>query len=203
MEDALASVQAGADALGFIFAPSPRRVTLEMAQEIIQELPANAERIGVFLNETGEQIRKTVMEVDLTGIQLHGNESASEVYSNLPEDCRNSLRIIKSIKVRDGFENDLDVAMATPGRVNAWLLDPGAGSGKTFDWKSARTQMGERKGRFILAGGLSPQNVGEAVRIFEPWGVDVVSGVEREPGRKDHEKLQAFVMAVRKAEQER
>lgn len=202
IEDALASVQAGADALGFIFASSPRRVTLQKAQEIIRELPATVERVGVFLNETVEQIRKTVMEVDLTGIQLHGNETALEIYSEIPEDRQDSLQIIKSIRVRDGFEKDLDAALATPWAVDAWLFDPGAGSGKAFDWKAARAQLAERQGRFILAGGLSPQNVEEAVRIFLPWGVDVVSGVEKEPGRKDHEKLKAFVGAVRKAEQE-
>jgi phosphoribosylanthranilate isomerase len=203
IEDALTAVQAGADALGFIFASSPRRVTLEKAQEIFHELPATVERIGVFLNETVEQVRKTVMEVDLTGIQLHGNETASEVYSHLPADRRDSLRIVKSIRICDGFEKDLDVAMATPGVVDAWLFDPGAGSGKTFDWKAARIQLGKRQGRFILAGGLSPHNVEEAVKAFEPWGVDVVSGVEKELGRKDHVKLKAFVAAVRKAEQER
>ena len=203
IEDALASVKAGADALGFIFAPSPRRITPETAQDIIRKLPSTIERIGVFLNETVEQIQKTAIEVDLTGIQLHGNETVSEVFSELPEDRRNSLRIIKSIKVRDGFEKDLDAEMAAGGTVYAWLFDPGAGSGKTFDWRTARVQLGERSGRFILAGGLNPQNVKEAVKTFGPWGVDVVSGVEKEPGRKDHDKLQAFVAAVRKAEQER
>jgi phosphoribosylanthranilate isomerase len=203
MEDALASVEAGADALGFIFAPSPRRITPETAQEIIRKLPSTVERMGVFLNETVEQIRKTVMEVDLSGIQLHGNESVSEVCSELSEERRNSLRIIKSIKVREGFEKDLDAEMAAGGTVYAWLFDPGAGSGKTFEWRTARIQLGERSGRFILAGGLNPQNVKEAVKTFGPWGVDVVSGVEKEPGRKDHDKLQAFVAAVRKAEQER
>src|SRR5258708_35370925 len=203
MEDALASVKAGADALGFIFAPSPRRVTPQEAQEVIRELPSSIERIGVFLNEDVEQIRRIVVEVDLTGIQLHGDESMSEVYGELSEERRNSLRIIKSIKVRDGFEKDLDAEMAAGGTVYAWLFDPGAGSGKTFDWRTARVQLGERSGRFILAGGLNPQNVKEAVKTFRPWGVDVVSGVEKEPGRKDHDKLQAFVAAVRKAEQER
>jgi phosphoribosylanthranilate isomerase len=127
----------------------------------------------------------------------------SEVCGELSEERRNSLRIIKSIKVREGFEKDLDAEMAAEGTVYAWLFDPGAGSGKTFEWRTARIQLGERSGRFILAGGLNPQNVKEAVKTFGPWGVDVVSGVEKEPGRKDHDKLQAFVAAVRKAEQER
>jgi phosphoribosylanthranilate isomerase len=86
--------------------------------------------------------------------------------------------------------------------IDTWLFDSGAGSGQTFDWQSARTQLGERQGQFVIAGGLNPGNVGDAMRAFKPWGVDVVTGVEREPGRKDPEKLKAFVAAVRKAEQE-
>jgi phosphoribosylanthranilate isomerase len=217
LEDALASVEAGADALGFIFAPSKRRITLEKARQIIRELPAHIERIGVFLNGTIEEIRRTVIDVRLTGIQLHGEEFAPEVYDYLPKDRRDELRIIKTILVQDGFEHRLDAGMAVPGVVDAWLLDSGAGSGKTFDWKIARTRfdhwegqllwkdahklLGSRRGRFIIAGGLTPKNVREAVEIFSPWGVDVVSGIEREPGRKDPEKMKAFVAAVRKAEQ--
>jgi phosphoribosylanthranilate isomerase len=88
-----------------------------------------------------------------------------------------------------------------PGVVDAWLFDSGAGSGQTFDWQQVRAKLGDRQGRFIVAGGLTPENVGEAMRVFRPWGVDVVSGVEREPGRKDPEKLRAFIAAVREAEQ--
>jgi phosphoribosylanthranilate isomerase len=201
LEDALASVEAGADALGFIFAPSKRRVSVEKAQEIIRDLPPRVERIGVFLNANLEQIREAVTEVHLTGIQLHGTEFAPEVYSYLPKDRRDSLRIIKKILVQDGFEMDVDVGMAVPGVVDAWLLDSGSGSGKTFDWQAVRAQLGDLPGRFIIAGGLNPENVGEAMRIFSPWGVDVVSGIEREPGRKDPAKLKAFVAAVRRAEQ--
>jgi phosphoribosylanthranilate isomerase len=201
VEDALASVQAGADALGFIFASSQRRITPEQAQEIVRELPASVERIGVFLNEKPEEIRKTVNKVDLTGIQLHGEESVPEVYDRLPEGQRNSLRIIKTLIVKNAFQGRLDAEMASFGVVGAWLLDSGAGSGKTFDWQAARRQLGERQGRFIIAGGLTPGNVGEAVRTLSPWGVDVVSGIEQEPGRKDTKKMKAFVAAVRKAEQ--
>jgi len=85
--------------------------------------------------------------------------------------------------------------------VDTWLLDSGAGSGQTFDWQSARTQLGERQGQFVIAGGLTPENVSDAIPTFRPWGVDVVTGVEREPGQKDPEKLKAFVAAVRRAEQ--
>jgi phosphoribosylanthranilate isomerase len=200
LDDALASVEAGADALGFVLAPSKRRITPEKAREIIRELPASVERIGVFLNATVEQVREAVMDLDLTGIQLHGNEFAPEIWSYIPKTRREKLRIIKTILVRDRFELTLDMGMAVPGVVDAWLFDSGAGGGKTFDWQAARVQLGERQGRFIIAGGLTPGNVGEAVRTFSPWGVDVVSGIEAEPGRKDPEKLKAFVAAVRKAE---
>jgi phosphoribosylanthranilate isomerase len=200
--DALASVEAGADALGFIFAPSKRHISPKKAQEIIRELPAGVERIGVFLDDSAEQIRKTVLEADITGIQLHGGKMATEIYGILPQGRRNFVRIISTVLVRDGFAESLDQRIAVPEGLSAWLLDSGAGSGKTFDWVAARAQLGDRRGRFIIAGGLNPENVGEAMRIFSPWGVDVVSGIEREPGRKDPEKLKAFVAAVRKAEQQ-
>jgi phosphoribosylanthranilate isomerase len=201
LNDALASIDAGADALGFIFAPSKRRVTAEKAQEIIRELPASVERIGVFLDESVEDVRRHVMQLNLTAVQLHGEESAAELCGSLPPDRRKSLRIIKTVLVKDGLAARLQ-EQAGANFVDAWLLDSGAGSGKTFDWRMARTQLGNREGRFIIAGGLSPENVSEAIRIFAPWGVDVVSGIEREPGRKDVEKMRAFVAAVRKAEQQ-
>jgi phosphoribosylanthranilate isomerase len=201
LEDALASVEAGANALGFIFAPSKRRMTVEKAQQIIPGLPASVERIGVFMNGSVEEVRDVVTNVDLTGIQLHGNELAPEIFSYLPQDRRNSLRIIKTVVMQGSFEWRVDPLTTVPGVVDAWLLDSGAGSGKTFDWHAARAQLGNRPGRLIIAGGLTPENVGEAIQILSPWGVDVVSGIEAEPGRKDREKMKAFVAAVRKAEQ--
>ena len=147
-------------------------------------------------------IRQVVSEVDLTGIQMHGEgDVPREVYSYLPEDRRDSLRKIKTVIVGGHLELGFDSYAAVPGVVDTWLLDSGAGSGQTFDWQSARNYLGERQGQFVIAGGLNPENVGEAIRVFKPWGVDVVTGVEREPGRKDPEKLKAFVAAVRKAEQ--
>lgn len=200
LEDALSSIEAGADALGFIFAQSKRRVTPEQAQQIIRQMPREVERIGVFMNSSASEIAGIVSQVELTGIQMHGKEVPQEVYNSLPMDRRNSMRTIKTVLVQQGSEITINDAGA-PGVVGAWLLDSGAGSGKTFDWHAARAQLGERKGSFIIAGGLSPENVGEAIRTFIPWGVDVVTGVEREPGRKDPKKLKAFVAAVRKAEQ--
>jgi phosphoribosylanthranilate isomerase len=202
LEDALSSMEAGADALGFIFAPSKRRILPEKAQKIIQELPEKIEKIGVFLDAGAMGIRHVVREVALTGIQMHGEgEFPPEVYSYLPEDRREGLRKIKTIIVWEGFEARFDSYAAVPGVVDTWLFDSGAGSGKPFDWQGARAKLGKRQGKFIVAGGLTPENVGDAIRTFRPWGVDVVTGVEREPGRKDPEKLKAFVAAVRKAEQ--
>jgi phosphoribosylanthranilate isomerase len=202
LEDALSSIEAGADALGFIFAESKRRILPENAQKIIRELPPNIEKIGVFLDAGAMGIRQVVREVDLTGIQMHGEDDfPAEVYSYLPKDRRDRLRKMKTVIVQEAFEGRFDAYAAVPGVVDTWLFDYGAGSGQTFVWQSARAKLGERQGQFVVAGGLNPENVGDAIRTFRPWGVDVVSGVEREPGRKDPEKLRAFVAAVRKAEQ--
>jgi phosphoribosylanthranilate isomerase len=202
LEDALSSIEAGADALGFIFAPSKRRILPENAQKIIRELPPNIEKIGVFMDAGAMGIRNVVREVELTGIQMHGEgEFPPEVYSYLPEDRRDKLRKIKTVIVWQDFERRFDSYAAVPGVIDTWLFDSGAGSGQTFNWQSARAKLGDQQGQFVVAGGLNPGNVGDAIRAFKPWGVDVVSGVEREPGRKDPEKLKAFVAAVRKAEQ--
>jgi phosphoribosylanthranilate isomerase len=203
LEDALSAIEAGADALGFIFAPSKRRILPENAQKIIRHLPKNIEKIGVFLDAGAMGIRQVVREVDLTGIQMHGEgELPPDVYSYMPGDRQDSLRKIKTVIVCEDFELRFDSYAAVPGVVDAWLFDSGAGSGRSFDWHEARKKLGDRQGRFIMAGGLTPENVGEAMRAFKPWGIDVVTGVESGPGRKDPEKLKAFVAAVRKAEQE-
>jgi len=203
VEDALSAIQAGADALGFIFAQSKRRVTPERAQAIIRELPREVEKIGVFMDAGALEIGRIVKAVDLTGIQMHGEgDFPPEVYSYLPKERRDKMRKIKTVIVqRPAFEGTFDFYAAVPDVVDTWLFDSGAGSGQSFGWKEARAQLGRRQGQFVLAGGLTPENVGSALSDFNPWGVDVVSGVEREPGRKDPEKLKAFVAAVRRAEQ--
>jgi phosphoribosylanthranilate isomerase len=203
LEDALASIDAGADALGFIFAPSKRQITPEKAQGIIRELPGNIEKIGVFLNAGAQQIRTVVDRVDLTGIQMHGDgDFPSEIYSQLPLARRDSLRKIKTVFVQEGFQHMLDGYVAVNGVVDIFLLDSGAGTGRVFDWGVARCQLGERPLKLIIAGGLNPENVAKAVSTFRPWGVDVVTGVESAPGKKDPGKLKAFVAAVRNAEKE-
>jgi phosphoribosylanthranilate isomerase len=202
VEDALSSIAAGADALGFIFAPSKRRVAPEQAQRIISRLPREVEKIGVFMNAGAKEISRVVNEVELTGIQMHGeSDFPAEVYSYLPKNRRDSMRKIKTVIMQLAFGKTFDFYAGVPGVIDTWLLDSGAGSGQTFDWCVASWQLAGQVPRFVIAGGLTPENVGEAIRIMQPWGVDVVSGVEREPGRKDPEKLKAFVAAVRRAKE--
>jgi phosphoribosylanthranilate isomerase len=202
VEDALSSIEAGADALGFIFAQSKRRVTPERAQQIIRELPGTVEKIGVFMDAGALEIGRITSAVDLTGIQMHGEgDFPPEVYSYLPKQRRDNMRKIKTVIVQQAFEGTFDFYAAVPDVVDTWLFDSGAGSGQPFEWRDAREKLGNREGQFVVAGGLTPENVGEAMSAFKPWGVDVVSGVECEPGRKDPEKLKAFVAAVRRAEE--
>lgn len=222
LDDALASIEAGADALGFIFAPSSkRRVTVEQARKITSKLPPHVEKIGVVMKYTPGQLRKTVTELGLTGVQLYGPGSTTKVHKYFCTHHHAPLRIIKVTIMREALARQSNSVLSLAsekvivgrlfpmrpdssllaGELDAWLLDSGTGSGKTFDWQAVRKQLGEWQGRLIIAGGLTPENVGEAIRIFSPWGVDVVSGIEREPGRKDPEKMRAFVAAVRKAEE--
>lgn len=201
IEDAAASVDAGADALGFVFAPGKRRVTPEQARDIAAGIPPHVERIGVFQDEPADLIRAIVDQVGLTGVQLHGKESPEftrGLFDRLPR--RPKIGIIKTIIVGANLAEKLSAAESYGESVDCFLLDSGAGSGKTFEWQKAKEALGHFPRRIIIAGGLNPENAGEAVKRFSPWGVDVVTGVERQPGRKDPEKLKAFVAAVRKAE---
>lgn len=202
VEDALASLEAGADALGFVFAPSKRRVWARQAAEISAKLPANVERVGVFNNESVDQVAATVTEAGLTTVQLHGEEKPGfieQLAALLPAGHR--VKVIKTVLVNQDFSTRFAHVCRDYHGIDAILLDSGAGSGRTFDWETAHPLLSENPKPLIVAGGLNPENVGEAMRKFSPWGVDVVSGVEREPGRKDPLKLKAFVAAVRKAEQ--
>lgn len=204
LEDAQAAVEAGADALGFIFAPSPRSLTLERAREIIAELPEKVEKVGVFVNEPAERIREIAEQVGLTSVQLHGDESTDftrdlALNSHLPQ----RLHVIKALAVRGGFGARM-IAYAEQGHVGAVLLDSAGwqirgGSGQVFDWQAVAEFLprGGEDIRTIIAGGLNPSNVIQAMRILRPWGVDVCTGVEREPGKKDRVKVRAFVSAVR------
>lgn len=189
-EDAACAVAHGADALGFNFYPrSPRYISPEGAGNIIRTLPPFVTPVGVFVNETRDRIEATVASAGLRAIQLHGDEP--------PEACAgHSVPVIRAFRVGDGF--DIDSLKRYP--VNTYLLDTAAkghygGTGETFDWAIA--QEAASCARIILAGGLTPDNVAEAVRTVRPYAVDISSGVEAAPGKKDHRKLVAFLKAVR------
>ncbi|MCX6357681.1 MAG: phosphoribosylanthranilate isomerase [Candidatus Aureabacteria bacterium] len=189
-DDALAAVEAGADALGFVFAESPRRVSMEQARDIAAALSPFICTVGVFVNESLARVRKIAGGAHLSCVQLHGDES--------PAYCeRLGGRIIKAIRVRD----ERSVSGLEGYRVSAFLLDsympdqPG-GTGRGFPWEIAAA-MGRIPIPLILAGGLTPETVANAIRKAHPWGVDVSSGVESSPGKKDPARMRAFVSAVR------
>jgi phosphoribosylanthranilate isomerase len=208
LRDAQASVAAGANALGFIFAPSTRRIEVRSAAEIIPALPTEVEKIGVFVNETPERIAEITQEAGLTGAQLHGDEPASQLAEY--RQMLGSRKLIKTLQAREllaeGGDRQLAAYLDAHGDIDAILLDSGqtnqrGGTGVPFDWQSALPIVQRIKARLpvIIAGGLTADNVGQAMRMFEPWGVDVVSGVEREPGEKDEAKLRSLVAAVRRS----
>jgi len=194
-EDARSAVAAGADALGFIFVEqSPRLVEPDMVRAITAQLPPFVVRVGVFRNETIEVVEEIVNYCRLSMVQLHGAET--------PEYCRKiSCQVIKSFSVRPDSESQ-ELAEYTD-IVSGFLLDTyhkqmAGGTGMPFDW--ALVEQVSPPGPVILAGGLTPENVGEAIRQVKPFAVDVNSGVEYQPGRKDPEKLKNFAYAVHKAD---
>lgn len=191
VQDAFLAAEAGADALGFVFwETSPRFVRIQEAAEISRQLPASIIRTGVFVNPSEELVMRAIGECGLNLLQFHGEES--------PEFClRFGVLTMKAFRVRDASILEELPKYAT----DAWLLDayaagkPG-GTGGTFNW--ALASEARRKGRPIfLAGGLTSQNVAEAIRVANPYGVDVSSGVEDAPGRKNPEKVRAFIRAAR------
>jgi phosphoribosylanthranilate isomerase len=194
-EDAALAVGAGADAIGLVFWPrSPRRVDLAAARRIAASLPPFVVRVGVFVNAARDELARASDEVGLDVLQLHGDEPPESV-EGLPR------RVLKALRVGDGFEPA--TALRYEGRVGGILLDAGTpqapgGTGRSFDWSLAR---GVREGaRFlVLAGGLRADNVASAIAAVRPDGVDVSSGVESVPGRKDAQRLRAFVAAARGA----
>ena len=202
LEDALASVDAGADALGFVFAPSSRRISPKEAARINRALPGSVSKIGLFVNQKIEIVRQTAEEAGLTGVQLHGDEDADYVADLKRSLRRKPLRIIRAIGVREGFETAFE-QYPGEGAPDLFLLDSAVagrgGTGERFDWPAAAPiiRLAARQYRIVIAGGLTAGNVAEAITSFQPFGVDVVSGVEREPGHKDHAKLKAFVTAAR------
>jgi len=188
-EDALLAVAMGADAIGFIFAPSPRQVAVPVVRDIVRRLPPEVVTVGVFRNQGPEQVVKVVNGIGLRAAQLHGREPVEAVHFVVE---RVPL-VIKAFAAGDP-------AIATAKEYGAQVLmidAPSPGSGQVFDWRLAD---GVPPGsRVLMAGGLTPDNVAEAIGQVRPWGVDVVTGVEAEPGHKDPVKLRAFIVAARAA----
>ncbi len=190
-EDAMAAADLGADAIGFVFAPSPRQISPDKAQEIITALTSRVQTVGVFVDEDPERVASTASICRLDLLQFHGKESAD--YCG-----RFGQRVIKAVRVES--QSDLEGCSEYQGVVYAFLLDtyvPGqqGGTGLTFDWNLA--VEAKRFGRIILAGGLNPDNVAAAVTAVRPYAVDASSGLELKPGVKDHEKMALFIQAVR------
>ncbi len=242
LEDALLAAEARADAVGFVFAPSPRRVTLAQVAEIVPHLPADLEKIGVFVDASFEEIAAAVELCGLTGVQLHF-EAAPALAAELRARFGERLRILRVVHfgaapTREaslvaghdlpgppatlsgrwgGFsraesagestgalalEPDLGVFDADAILVDSRTAIAVGGTGKAFDWAAASKTLFQNtnvRKHLIAAGGLTPENVGEAIAILQPWGVDVVSGVEAAPGRKDPAKVRAFIANARKA----
>lgn len=218
LTDAQLAVEAGASALGFIFARSPRQVTVPQAAEIIRELAHKpggeaVEKIGVFVDANSDFMAEAVLEAGLTGVQMHGEvESFPEQALKLRERVAGyrPIRILPVLHFHDEESFAADLAVVSEGDlfrgvlVDAYSRSARGGTGSSFDWSMARRLFRHWKAQMqlIVAGGLRPENVREAVLALAPWGVDVVSGVEAEPGRKDSERLKRFVQEVQAATQQ-
>lgn len=192
IEDAAAAVDFGANALGFIFHPeSPRAVTPDTAKKIISELPPFVTAVGVFVNRDRSRVCEIADFSEINVIQLHGSEP--------PEECGTCRKVIKAVRVKD--MSDLETVKRYRS-VSTVLLDTysneiAGGTGKTFNWDIAIEA--KKSARIILAGGLTPENVEEAVRRVRPYAIDVASGVESHPGKKDLKKLRSFIERAQKA----
>jgi len=195
LNDAIAAAEAGADAVGFVFYDrSPRSISIEAAAGSIRALPPFLIKVGVFVDATEEFVHRAIAECGLNLLQFHGNEP--------PAYCIRFGRMsMKAFRIRDAQS----LLAIPPYKTDAWLLDTYSpeslgGTVERFDW--ALAVEAQNLGRPIfLAGGLNPQNIAEAVRRVHPYAVDVSSGVEAIPGKKDHEKLKAFILAAKAAEE--
>jgi phosphoribosylanthranilate isomerase len=190
-EDVELAVELGVDLLGFIFTRSKRQVHVDQVKGVIAQVPDTVERVGVFIDEPPEQIAAIAEACRLTAIQ---------VYRPLTEKDRSlGLLLLPALRVQEG--EDLSAIQFEAGDhplLDTWAPDAIGGTGRAWAWSQARAVA--RRYPVVVSGGLTPDNVDGAVRELHPWAVDVCSGVEAEPGRKDHGKLRAFVEAVRRVD---
>lgn len=213
LADAQYAASSGASAVGFVLAPSPRRVTVDQVRGIAKHLPRNVERIGVFVDASFDEIVYAIQEGDLTGVQLHANsdpelpQKLRAHFAGAP-DCP-TLSILAVLAFSDDMEPRMQAVArdaAQHGAIDALLIDSRSpvghgGTGTRYDWQAAQYMFRRiaPKLRLIAAGGLNPDNVVEAVRTLTPWGVDVATGVEAAPGRKDPARVAAFIRNAREA----
>lgn len=187
--DALLAVAMGADAVGFIFAPSPRQVAVNLVRDIVRRLPSEVLTVGVFRDDAPERVVEVVNSTGLRAAQLHGRET--------PEQTQ-WVRARVPVVIKAFAAGDPRVAGAAQHGADVVMIDSARpGSGKVFDWSLAEDVPAGQ--RLVLAGGLHPGNVAEAIARVRPWGVDVVSGVEAAPGHKDARLVRAFVSAAKQA----
>ena len=208
VEDALTAADAGANAVGFVFyKQSPRTIDPEKVREIVAQLPAEIEKVGVFVDESPERIAQVADLSQLTALQLHtGSSFAGHGEQGWSFGNKKIYLALPAAQFLDagaqwGGSNQRSSA------ISAIFLDSGTseqpgGTGKAFDWQKAAllVEAMAKTTNVVVAGGLNPLNVAEAIRILKPWGVDVASGVEATPGKKDPKKVQAFIEAVRRTE---
>jgi phosphoribosylanthranilate isomerase len=211
LEDALIAVEAGTDAVGFVFyEKSPRKISVEAAREIVAQLPGRVEKVGVFVDLDAERIREIVLKTGLTAVQLHGARSLDSVLGDSmpPVDSVGVAKLIAMIpEWALHQESGVGISKRLQEKAFAVLIDSqvngqSGGTGTKFDWEASRGMV-QTLGfvlPVIVAGGLTPSDVAGAMRTFQPFGVDVASGVEASPGKKDPEKVRAFVKAVREVD---
>jgi phosphoribosylanthranilate isomerase len=212
LADAQLAAELGADAVGFVFAPSKRQVTIAEVARITPHLPAHVERIGVFPALPAEEIAQQAQQAGLTAVQLHGGVNL-DLLQRLQELLDGEVKIIQTVHWQIDAENTSAAVVgqrlreiAEQGIAQRVLIDSKVGSatggtGVPFDWSTARAVFANASDRLnlIVAGGLRPDNVAEAINGLAPWGVDVASGVEATPGHKNPEKLAAFINNARKS----
>jgi len=208
LEDARLAVECGADAVGFVFAPSPRQVEAELVGQITEKLPRKVEKYGVFVDAGFDEIVSAVTTGGLTGVQLHRSSDAllpfrlRQHFAQFP----GGLGILPVLHYTDqAFERQL-TELSQSDSFDGVLVDSSTaravgGTGTSFNWLGARSsfQRAAPHLRLIAAGGLAPENVRQAIHILRPWGVDVVSGVESAPGKKDPARVLAFIRSAQQA----
>jgi phosphoribosylanthranilate isomerase len=191
-EDAIAAGDAGADAIGLVFAPSPRQVNVESAREISAVLPDGMLKVGVFVNETPKEVLRIAGEVGLDYAQLHGDETPEDVAAVRS----GGVGTVKALRVRDaGSLAALEEYEADFFLLDSYSAKARGGTGERFDWEVAKALRGYAN--ILVSGGLTPENVRAAVEFFEPYGVDASSSLEDTPGKKNEERVRRFVSAAK------